>query len=125
MKVSSRRLSWILGVVLGAALPACAAETTDPHAISETSNDLKGGIPASDKGRGRPGARSADDAGVADDAAVRPGKGQGKAKGKNQGKGQGQDKAKKAKPAAADGGAQDGTDEDQDEGTDEDQDEGV
>jgi hypothetical protein len=104
MKLPSRSLAWIL--IAAAPFAACTADTSAPDGLAQSSDELKGGIPASSQGKGRAkgdGGAAGDDAGVDE----QPGKG-------------GKDKPKKDKPnkgPKGDGGRD--VDEDMDENADE------
>lgn len=120
-----------LGLSLGVAtaLVGCAAEGGDTDGVTQTGDELKGGIPANGKeksnkgkhvGMGAAGSIGAvDDAGTVDEEPAK-GNGQGKdkadkVKGQDKAdKGQGKDKADKGKPAtdAAGADAEDAEDED-------------
>ncbi len=122
----SHDFAWIRSIAIGVAiglcpLASCASGATDADAVSDLSEELKGGVPnGNGKGKGRvkgdegaAGGLATDDAGVTET----PGKGNGK------GKGQVKDKTKKEKThgknAAAGSGSEEEEAEDVDESTEE------
>jgi hypothetical protein len=102
MKLPSRSLAWIL--IAAAPFAACTANTSAPNGVSQTGDDLKGGVPGAGKDKNKDKGGATSDASVAEE----PGNGHGKDKPK---------KDKHVKHVKADGGVD--TDEDMDESGDE------
>jgi hypothetical protein len=102
MKLSSRSLAWVLTALCP--LAACTANTTSPDGPAQTSDELKGGVPAAGQSKGK-GKGGAGDAGVDET----PGKGHGK----------GKDKTKKVHAPKSDAGPEGDEDSAGDEDSDE------
>jgi hypothetical protein len=124
MKSWARSVGLGLSLGVATALVGCAAEGGDSDGVSQSADELKGGIPANGKEKSNKGKHvgmgaagsigTADDAGTVDEE---PTKGHGKGQGQDKAdkvKGQGKDKAGKGKPTtgAAGAAAEDEADED-------------
>jgi hypothetical protein len=129
MKSWARSVGLGLSLGLATALVGCAADGGGTDGVSQSADELKGGIPANGKEKSNKGKRAGmgaagaiattDDAGAVDEE---PTKGNGKGQGKDKAdkvKGQGKDKAGKGKPTTGAAGAAAEDEDDEDPAVDE------